>query len=431
MNRETVKSFILIVLVSISFLLSYILWSYQPNYDLFYDASYVNEANIGGSERTKNELLAPQEIIFHRNGETLGFLRPNDKQALYDEVAAWGLYDVQVTEADGRPEKKDYVEFIFADPMPTELLMSLFTFHDSFDVPNWSFERVFIVLDEETQTLDVRILSLDQRHQIKATIEKSGAYQTLSRYGEEHPLLQNYIAAGSLAAPFYLPEEAVQLTSKTLVAGRIEPELFINALFRNPSLVKSNIREAYYTDGQRGMRVFQEGRSLEYINPIQSAYETIDPIDLIDRSINNINEHHGWLNQYLFAKLDSSIGKISFQLHFEGYPVFDHNGMSVMEQEWRGQELYQYRRPLIYLGNLLSSYEVELPGGAEVLTVLGETDTFALEKIRDIRVGYLLNYLDEAHSLTLEPSWFIYYKGEWVRINLDDLRTSVEGIRGN
>lgn len=431
MNRETVKTFILIVLVSISFLLSYILWSYQPNYDLFYDASYVNEANVGGGERTKNELIEPQEVIFHWNEELLGFLRPSDKQALYNDVATWGLYDTQLTEADGRPEKKDYVEFIFTDPIPTELLLSLFTFHESLEIPNWSFERMFILLNEAEQTLEVRILSLDQQYQLKATIEKSGAYQTLSRYGEDHPLLQKYIATGSQEKPVYLPKEAVQLTSKTLVAGRIEPDSFINALFRNPSLVKSNIREAYFTDGQRGMRIFQEGRTLEYINPIQSEDETVDEIGLIDRSINHINEHRGWLNQYLLAKLNPSIGKISYQLHYEGFPVFDHYGMSMIEQEWRGQELYQYRRPLIYIGNLLSSYEVELPSGAELIEVLTETDTYDLEKIRNIRVGYLLNYLDEAHSLTLEPSWFIFYEGEWVRINLDDLRTSDEGIRGS
>jgi len=43
-----------------------------------------------------------------------------------------------------------------------------------------------------------------------------------------------------------------------------------------------------------------------------------------------------------------------------------------------------------------------------------------VESVKDIQVGYTLNYLDDTHSLTLTPSWYILYEGEWLKFNPTD-----------
>src|SRR5699024_12631729 len=91
MKYETIKSFILVVLVGVSFLLSFILWTYQPKYDQFYDTSYVNEVEVGGEEKTKNELMEPRSVMFH-NGETVaGSSKPVDRQRYFKDLASWVL----------------------------------------------------------------------------------------------------------------------------------------------------------------------------------------------------------------------------------------------------------------------------------------------------------------------------------------------------
>lgn len=417
MKYETVKSFILVVLVGISFLLSFILWSYQPNYESLYNTNYVNEVDIGGNEKTKNELIEPTEIIFKDDEQFTSFMNPVDRQSLYKEIASWVIYEPQITGAKGRPTDEQYVELIFPSAIPADLIGNLFSFNSEIDPPAWSFERVFIIVDEKSQSLELKIVSVDGRNQVNGTIEKSDAYKRIVTYLSGSPILTEYIAYDAVNGPIYLQKDKVKIASKTLVASNIKPDSFIDALFSDPSYVTPNIQEAYFTDGQRGMRVLQEGRLLNFINPIQSDYKHLTPIELFDKSVANINEHKGWTNDFLFEGLDVSFNYIRYRLFYEGYPVFDYHNLSVMEQEWRDQELYQYNRPLVRVGNLLNSKAVEIPSGEEVIRLIKGDKSLRRENIKDIRVGYSLSYLDDAHSLTLEPNWYILYQGDWMKID--------------
>ena len=421
MKYETIKSFILAVLVGISFLLTFILWSYQPNYDDIYDKSYVNEVDVGGSEKTKNEIVEPNEIIFRNGEKIMSFIDPVDRKAFYEDLTSFVLSDYNITESTGRPNEDElFIELVFPNAVPAGLITSLFTFHDEVNPPNWSFERVFITFDKEHHSLELRILSLDERNQITATIEKSDTYEKLMAYMEDHSDLEEYIIFASTNAPIYLPKGKVDLTKQTLVASNIESDLFINALFSNPSLVQPNVREAYFTDGQRGMRILQDGHRLEFINPLQSTYEPLDPFDLLEKSINNINEHKGWTNDFRLEDIDKLDNHITYRLYYDGYPVFDHSSLTTIDQEWREQELYHYSRPLLKVGNLLNAEEVNLPSGQEVSNILKNDGSKSIDEVKDIQIGYTLTYLDDAHGLTLQPNWYILYQDKWMEFNIAD-----------
>src|SRR5699024_3401299 len=149
----------------------------------------------------------------------------------------------------------------------------------------------------------------------------------------------------------YIPKNPVELDSKTLVASQIEPEEFIDALFTNPNLVTPNMREAYFTDGQRGMRVLQDGRRLEFINPIQASTGDAHPTatQLFEQSVTNINDHKGWTNNYIFDELNLPASNITYRLYYDGYPIFNDYSLSVMKQSWKDQVLFEYERPLIQI----------------------------------------------------------------------------------
>lgn len=432
MNRETIKTFILFVLVGLSFLLSYILWSYQPKYEMFYDASYINETDVGGKELTKQDLIKPSNIIFHYGDKILGFIRPIDQHELFEEITSWNLTDFIITNTASKSRNFDqYVEIIFPSTLPTEILTTLFSIDDEDELPKWHFDRMFIFAEENTELLNMQIVSIDGSEQISATIEKAGAYQIINRYDENHAHLQTYLEVPFGAKPIYIPETVKNLTKKTLVANTIEPDLFTSVLFSNPSLVKPNQREAFFTDGQRGMRVHQDGRYLEFINPIETNSKTIRANELLDRSVNHINEHKGWFNEYHLESLHITRGEINYRLHYEGLPVFDFSNLSVISQVWREQELYQYQRSLLYSGHLLNVTDVRLPDGEEIIKTLEQAEDYIPDQITDIQVGYLLNYMDEAHSITLEPIWFMRYENNWLRVPLMSNEANVDGIRGD
>src|SRR5690625_6489650 len=92
-------------------------------------------------------------------------------------------------------------------------------------------------------------------------------------------------------------------------------------------------------------------------------------------------------------------------MRYEGYPVYNNSGLSIIEQSWRNQELHQYRRPLFSLNNSLGGDVVNLRSGSNVIHYLENNAKYEMEKVNDIQVGYHLKYLDNAtHSLTLEPA---------------------------
>src|SRR5699024_8958937 len=142
----------------------------------------------------------------------------------------------------------------------------------------------------------------------------------------------------------------------------------------------------------------------------ESNYERMDVSDLLDVSVNNINEHSGWTNNFMYSGSTESKNNIRFRLTYNGLPVYDQNQYSLIEQEWRDDELHQYNRPLIEVGSLLNEEETELSSGEEIKEkVLASQDKYNLSDIKDIRIGYYMDYSDDTHSLTLEPSWFVQY----------------------
>lgn len=435
MNRETIKSFILAVLVGLSFLLSYILWSYQPKYEMFYDSSYINEVDVGGKERKKNDLIKPAHVIFHRStNQIVGFKQPSDEYIFYKELSSWSLTDFSLLEFNGEtkePVEQQYIEVIFPSNFPIQLLTNIFSVQElNIELPNWTFDR-FYIIPQENAELTVQIYAKERAELIEASIEKSGAFQYIDRFDESHPHLQPYLAVPFGKKQFYIPESVEEMEKKTLVANQLDPELFINVLFSNPSLVKPSQRELFFTDGQRGMRLFQEGRYLEFIQPIETNEQNLDPVELIDKSIDHINEHKGWINEYHFEAVDALKGEVEYRLHYDGVPVYDFNNLSTILQIWREQELYQYHRSLLQIGHLLNSSDVELPSGEEVIRSLEMNEDYNVDHIKDIRLGYYLKYIDKIHSLTLEPTWFMHYEDHWLRIPFVKNETDYEGIRGD
>src|SRR5699024_12831433 len=91
MNYEMMKSFVLVVLIGISLLLSFILWSYQPNYDYLQDADYVNEVDVGGEEKSKNERIDPSKVRFNNQVDLKGVKEPGDMLSFYQEMTSWAL----------------------------------------------------------------------------------------------------------------------------------------------------------------------------------------------------------------------------------------------------------------------------------------------------------------------------------------------------
>lgn len=114
-------------------------------------------------------------------------------------------------------------------------------------------------------------------------------------------------------------------------------------------------------------------------------------------------------------------------MEYEGYPMHSNGNLTIMEQSWHDNQLHQYVRPLFSLNNILGVESVELPSGEQVLQYINSSSTYNEEDIRDIHIGYRLTYLDgTTFSVTLDPAWYINYKGVWQEIRVDDIKSHEE-----
>ncbi len=202
-----------------------------------------------------------------------------------------------------------------------------------------------------------------------------------------------------------------------------------NALFRNPSVVRSTSSNPFnesnhYTDGTRALKTYRvlnnKHERMEFINPLSSDLQPLDPIEVIRRSVNLTNDHLGWTNEFnLDAIRQKPLSSVLYRMYFNGYPIYDEMNVTVMEQVWGSNELNKLKRPLFSINNIRNRETVLASGEAVYQTLQNLKNQISLESIEQIRIGYTLtaSASDSSEVLTLNPEWYIKLSDSWVPIS--------------
>ncbi|SFB30151.1 Two-component signal transduction system YycFG, regulatory protein YycH [Lentibacillus halodurans] len=427
MQFETVKSFLLCVLVGISLLLTFALWSYKPDIERFTEDVVEDSTDLGGTEETMDSLVAPASIIFSNGDNYFGFTDPNDRKSLYEDIQSWSLYDFRTTSSNGPPSETNQVEIVFPDSIPMALAGNLFKVNGDVNFPEWGFERIFITFNQDTNSMNMIFLSENGDQQATAVVNNSEKHERLWEYLTTYEGLSEFSRVETAGRTFYVPSNRVEVSTKSIAVQSINSRHMVDALFTNSDLVSRNRvseNEIYFTDSARGiMRVYPNRRTMEFQNPLETSYEQMDPVELLKQSSANINDHRGWTDDYhlMDLNINGSANTVSYQMYYEGYPIFGNNYSSIIEQQYRAEVLYQYNRPLFDLGNYLGEDDSsELMSGSEVIDHLENSSDYDMEKVYDIKVGYDLTYQSDADAITLDPSWFMDYNGSWQKIDFQD-----------
>lgn len=429
MKLEVIKSYTLAILVGISLILSYSLWSYQPNNEFLEEDDFLNEEeiNLGGTEETKKSLVQPSQIIFDKYKDNyFGFSNPLEMYNLYEDMQTWVLYNLRVVDANGRPNSDLQLEVIYPLELPMELIPSLFTVNDdvkNMTLPNMKFERMFITINKTNKTLTFIFLSTDGKTQIKADVNNTQKYDLLYDYIINLEGLEEYIVFKDKAFPIYLPINP-EMSKYIFTASKLEPTILKNALFFNPSDVEisnSEDNEIWYQDGPRIMQVFENHLNMEYILP-QEILEPMTLNELLESSIDKINGYKGWTSDYNLESIDTSRNNfISYRMYHKGYPIYNFEGLSTIEQRW-ADELMEHRQPLFTIGTT-SPEEYKLDPTKTVMGFLENHAFYELEDIQNVQLGYRLGYHginSQYISLSLTPGWFIKVNNRWIQVIIDD-----------
>ncbi|WP_163102563.1 YycH family regulatory protein [Peribacillus alkalitolerans] len=425
MNVESIKSVILTVLVLLSVLLTWSIWTYQPKLDQIEQTQYME---VAISKQEPESIVRPTQILYHHDTH-YGTSDEKEIEKTMVEILKWNLDDIKDI-SQSIPDR-DFLNFVhgkgkteikFSGKVPLGIYKKIIRINEKV-VPEFKFDRIVINTLKGQDSL--YFVAYNEKKVFRANVNvsllesfKKDFYTNAHRY----PKYESFKLTDSKM--LFLPKELDKfLPYKYYPIDRGKKEKFRDALFSDPSIVKQDylpqVEKEVYTDGSSLMKVNYNTMMIEYINPTKGKNIPSQSDDLLQKSIDFVNDHAGWEDDYRFAELSEAEQKTVFRLFLEGLPVFNEDGMSEIVQVWSKDEISQYTRPYYSLGFPLPS-EIKdnvLPTGKEAFEEVASMRNFDRNLLDDLVVGYKLSRDPlEQKIISLEPAWYYRYDGAWNRV---------------
>lgn len=439
MRYETIKSAILIILVLLSVFLTWNLWTYQPNYATMESSNYVAEVTLSEKQEVK-KIVKPDLVLYHNSGIHYGTNDSNELNNLMKEMGRWSFYGLRSYPAKAGfinelANENKSVEIVFPAEVPVVLYKNVLNFTDR-KIPSFNFDRIFIdVGNVEKDHGTVYFVST-------ATQQVYISYVSASFInGFNHNFYQNankyprYFAfKASEKRTIFLPENATTMMEYEYLPTTLNSDEFKDDLFTDPSFVqKSMVPDGEeYTNGSSKMNIYNDTNMLVYVNPTADGNYTELSGDLVKRSIDFVNDHGGWTDEYRYVEKNDADHNVIFRLYTgDGYPVFNEDGLSEINETWGRNDINKYVRPDITLELPLKTEtrNITIPSGHEVLKFLLDKKNFRPELLENVTLGYEMSKdAEESKLILLQPMWFYRYDKTWYRISAGDLGGMNNGL---
>jgi regulatory protein YycH of two-component signal transduction system YycFG len=436
---ETVKTIVLTSLVLVSIILTFGLWTYHPKYDVLQNDEYIQHVSVSNTQVDTAMIVQPSQILIHKDNAYYGIDKDEERNEILKEIKKWTIDDFEDISSTIPTGKflsflydKQRLELVYPDSIPIDVYRSILQIKDK-GIKDVYFDRIVIPLANKNK-LHVYFISTEKRKVYKALASDVvlSEVNKLTAETDRHPRYFPYVV--SETKQIYLPEKEVVMDRLQYYTDELDPDKFKEALFSDPSFVKKDLITfgEEYTDGSRLMDVDFLQRMLLYVNPaarVENKDGNEQNENLIQKSIDFVNEHGGWTDMYHFAKWNEEERKVIFRLTVNGRPVFNEYGMSEIVQTWGDSDLVKYQRPLFRL-EIADRVNVSrtLLSGHEVIEKLEKTKGFRKGLAKDITVGYeLVKDPEREKVIILEPAWFYLYGQTWKKVPLDDQDSEKRG----
>lgn len=427
MKYETIKSIVLLILVVFSILLTWMLWTYQPNYDTLKESGNTVEEVSFGETKELSKIVRPERLFFHQGEKHYGTFDSFEIDQTMKELSLWEFSEFEdisdlVKNIPSFIYDKNVLELIFPDIVPLKVYRSALQLPSN-DIPKSNFDRIVIDLEPETREGGaVYFISSKENEVLRAYVTATYIKDFKERYladisGNEKFALYEPINRESFTM---LRKEPVKVALYNYLFLKLSTEKLRDALFSDPNLVSKNFSSfgEEYTDTTTLMSVNYETSTVSYVKTedVESG-ATTKSSHLLEKSVDFINSHGGWTDNYRYVGMDQSEQVILFRLYdLSGYPIFGDNGISEILQIWNASGINKYFRSNFMLGSRLDATEITLPSGVSVLEELKKVEDFDLDFLQDISIGYHMSKITDINQnslIHLEPAWYYKYNDEW------------------
>nr|WP_255551276.1 two-component system activity regulator YycH [Sporosarcina sp. E16_8] len=433
---ETVKSIILTLLVTLSMLLTFSIWTYSPPFELIEQSPPV-DISIGNKKKV-DEIIKPYKVVFNFDDELKGTTDSDKINRIMDEITEWEIADfVPVNDNFDAEERSKLLRTSnqFTLHFQSEIPLTVYDGVLSIEkpTPEISFNQIMVEWKPDNTAMTVYFISKANQKLYSAKM-KAGDYQSfygsvltkgqeLQEYREVKPDSSSYLVVSA---------EPVEAIKDTFWKEEVSISKFRNALFSDANSVRTSqvgIHHEEFADNHALMNVYTDKKVLKYTSLTADSRELAIPSELLLDTINFVNEHGGWTDEFRLAYMDPKSRTVRFQLFLHGLPVYtDSSSSAEIVQKWGGNQIYSYLRPYYILDSPFSNEKESrlLPPGTDIAESLRKSDKVDFDAIEEITPGYFMK--SDAKVYNMEPAWFYLINGNWSRYSPKGLGGELLGL---
>ena len=418
-RKEAVKSIVLVILVLLSLALSYLIITYQPDYEIF-----TKRATQKAVDSNKNDLLnflIPDSVVKNYEGSREEPIVQNsitkvasvdavkNKKVLKDLLSI--LSDGEIVESSVRNRNieditTNNVEKILINyqvTLDTALVKPIFFSEENSNI-SLEFDTIVLLKDRPNM---IYLYKKDDKNYLQITLKEEIYEKINSKFNERKQSYAKY----SLNNRFIYLKEADE---DNIIDEYSAEEVNLNKLAKDIFEKKDNLRisnEDEVTDGYGILRSINN--RLVYTNPSNEGGREVGATVAINNTMNFLELGYiGDTNYQLTTALE---GIIIFQEAYKDSIVFSKDGHADIISEDNSGGIYKLTSPKKLTKTYLSSREAELYSVEKTEYVINYLyDKVNLKEIDDIVLGYDKIYNKDRNSFSYIPAWYVKYNDRYV-----------------
>ena len=419
-KRERFKSILLVCLVFSSLLLSYLIITYKPDYELF-----TRRTQQKVQEGDKNNLvgfLIPDVMVKTYPGIREEAIVPNsitkvatveavkDKKVLKElliELANSQSIEVRVRNrnieditANNTSEK---ISINYQETLDSSLVKSLFFSEENSNV-SLEFDTLVMLKDRPNM---LYLYKKDDKNYLQVTLKEAVYDKINEKFNETKKDYAKY----SLNNKFIYLKEADE---EKVIDEYSAEEVNITRLAKDVFEKKDDVRvgaDNEITDGYAILK--SQNHRIVYTNPSNEGGKEVGTTVAINNTINFLEL--GYASDTNYQLTTSFDGITIFQETYKESIVFSKEGHADIVSEDNSNGIYRLTSPKKLTKTYLSSKEVNLFEVEKTEYVINYLyNNTNLKNVTDIVLGYEKTYNKENNSFSYTPAWYVKYNNRYI-----------------
>lgn len=432
MNKENVKSVVLLILVISSLVLTLMVWSYQPEFSEV-ETEIERTANIGPGEPVPfQSVMRAYQLVWVDDEDIQGTIEEEAVVGIREYIDGTEITDIDVYNSLSRlspsRNEEDDEEFLivdYASDMPTHSLFEVLDFEYEGDYPDYSYNRIIVDLVEPQVNFYLINEALDRVAIAKTNLESDYLKSLLEAHSglfEDYTAVITNQQTSNNKTAIYGPTAPGEMPVETFLYNVLSVDTVNNMLFLDDEYTMEGNDGPYVYEGESNIATYNsDSYAYSYNNLEESLTGGSDPHQTIQLSFYFLRSHIGIDQRHVLFDYIGDENNSVYRSSMNGHFVFSDEISTTISVKYGEHAVYEYARPLIRVNAQVPGSESrELPPIENVRYEIALNENYDLQHVTKITIGYNMAFStaeNEINVVQYTPSWYVKYDGQWMRFD--------------